>query len=310
MVDRGGTAERLPVEVICAPWSIGLRPDAAGAEPGTWAAPRTLLDAGLDRRLQAVTVTELPRPPYRFEAQPGTRVRNGVTLREHTLLLASAVGDAIGTGRLPVVVGGDCSVLLGCLLGARRHHEVALVHLDGHSDFTQPGHPGHPGAQGLAALGTAAGTDLALATGRGELLLTRWPGVDGPLVVDHLVVQLGDRTGEALPAGLLVIGIEELLATGVPTAATRAVDHLPGGSPLWVHVDLDVLDAAVLPAVDSPGTPGLTYDQLSELLARLRATGRVVGVDVTIYDPHLDPERAHPDAVVACVAAGLLAGTA
>ena len=287
------------IEVICAPWSIGLRPDVHGAEPGTWNAPHVLREAGLDRRLHAVTVTELPRPPYLAEAQPGTRIRNGVTLREHSLLLADAVSAAIAAGRLPVVVGGDCSVLLGCLAGARRHHGIALAHIDGHPDFT------HPGNHDFATLGSAAGMDLALATGRGELLLTSWPGLDGPLVQDQHVVQLGDRTGLTLPPGLLVIGIEELLATGMDAAARRATGHLPAEHPIWVHIDLDVLDAAVLPAVDTPGTPGLTFEQLTRLLSRLRQTSRILGVDVTIYDPHLDPDHAHPAAIVDCVAQGL-----
>lgn len=289
----------LPVEVIYVPWSVGLRPDAAGAEPGTWSAPRALREAGLGRRLGAVAVTELPRPPYQAEAQPGSRMRNGVTLREHSLLLADAVSDAIAGGRMPVVIGGDCSVLLGCLGGARRHHEIALVHIDGHSDFT------HPGNHDFAILGAAAGMDLALATGRGELLLTRWPGIDGPLVEDRHVVQLGDRTGQTLPPCLLVIGIDDLLAMGMDAAARRAVEHLRATHPIWVHVDLDVLDAAVLPAVDTPGTPGLTFEELTRLLSRLRQTGRILGVDVTIYDPHLDPDNAHPSAIVGCVAAGL-----
>lgn len=290
---------RLPVEVICVPWSVGLRPNAAGAEPGTWGAPHALREAGLSQRLGAVAMTELPRPPYQVEAQLGTRVRNGVTLREHSLLLADAVSDAIAGGRLPVVVGGDCSVLLGCLGGARRHRQIALVHIDGHPDFT------HPGNHDFSNPGAAAGMDLALATGRGELLLTRWPGIDGPLVEDRSVVQIGDRTGQALPADLLVIGIDELLATGVEATARRAVEHLQAAHPIWVHVDLDVLDAAVLPAVDSPGTPGLTYEQLTRLLSRLRQTGRILGVDVTIYDPHLDPDSAYTPAIVGCVVAGL-----
>ena len=190
-------------------------------------------------------------------------------------------------------------MLLGCLAGARRDDEIALLHIDGHPDFT------HPGNYDFATLGAAAGMDLALATGRGELLLTRWPGIDGPLVEDRKVVQLGDRTGQVLPPGLLVIGIDELLAVGLDAAARRAVEHLPATHPIWVHVDLDVLDAAVLPAVDTPGTPGLTFEELTRLLARLRQTGRILGVDVTIYGPHLDPDSAHPSAIVGCVAAGL-----
>jgi arginase len=105
----------------------------------------------------------------------------------------------------------------------------------------------------------------------------------------------------------MVIGIDELLAKGVEAGAERAAEHLGAAHPVWVHVDLDVLDAAVLPAVDSPGTPGLNYAQLGELLSRLMLAGSVLGVDVTIYDPDLDPGCAQAPALVDCVATGLTA---
>jgi arginase len=297
--DDGRTG--LPIEVICAPWNIGLRPNPDGTQPGTWKAAQTLREAGLIERLEATKITELPRPPYAFEPQPGTRMRNGSTLREHSLLLADAVADSIAGHRLPVVIGGDCSVLLGSLAGARRDQVISLVHVDGHSDFDQLDN------QDPSRLGSAAGMDLALATGRGESLLTSWPGIDGPLVTDEHVVQIGDRTGDPLPAGLMAIGIDELLAKGVEAGADRAVEHLGAEHPVWVHVDLDVLDAAVLPAVDSPGTPGLNYAQLAELLSRLIAAGGVLGVDITIYDPDLDPGCAQAPAIVDCIATGLAA---
>ncbi len=288
-----------PTEVIQAPWNIGLRPDPAaqGALPGTWRAPQVLDESGLSRRLAAVEVTTLPRPPYATEPQPGTWIRNGHTLREHGLLLADAVANALGAGRRPVVVGGDCSILLGCLAGARRRSErIALLHVDGHADF------GHPGNQEPDTLVSAAGMDLALSTGRGDPLLTRWPGVEGELVHDQDAVQLGDREAELPEGALLGIPIHEILTSGPTAAAERAVAHLNPDLPIWLHLDLDVLDGTVLPAVDSPGSPGLSYPQLTLLLTALHRTGRILGMDVSIYDPDLDPGTAQAAAIVDCLA--------
>jgi arginase len=300
-------AKHPPTEVIQAPWNIGLRPDPAapGALPGTWRAPQVLAEAGLTQRLASVKVTRLPRPPYDTEPQPGTWIRNGRTLREHGLLLAEAVANALEAGRRPVVVGGDCSILLGCLAGARRRHErVALLHVDGHADF------GHPGNQDPATLSSAAGMDLALSTGRGDPLLTRWPGVEAELVRDQDAVQLGDREAELPEGTVLGIPIEEILASGPAAAAERAIAHLAPSLPIWLHLDLDVLDGTVLPAVDSPGSPGLTYPELTQLLAQLHRTGRILGADIAIYDPDLDPGTAQAPAIVDCLAAGLGHGPA
>jgi arginase family enzyme len=86
-----------------------------------------MLDAGLGARLAPERLVELDRPSSEFEAQSGTRIRNGLTIRQHALLLADAVESALSAGRFAFVLGGDCSILLGCLVGARRllkHEDV------------------------------------------------------------------------------------------------------------------------------------------------------------------------------------------
>ncbi|KDN82044.1 arginase family protein [Kitasatospora cheerisanensis] len=289
------------VELLAAPWNLGLRPPAPGREPGTWRAPQALLSAGAARLLRPARVVQLDRPTYEFDPQPATRIRNGVTIREHTLRLAGAVRETLAAGRFPVVLGGDCSILLGCLLGARQSGRCGLVHLDGHNDFRHPGNHGTG-----TALGSAAGMDLALATGRGELLLTHWPLVGRPLVADEDVIQIGDREDAAeLPFARFTA--REIRSTGVADLAERVLDRLKhrGLERSWLHLDLDVLDERVLPAVDSPGRPGLDYAQLAELVAALVRTGRVAGLDVAVYDPELDPDGVHAAAIAACLATAL-----
>ena len=302
------------IELISAPWNLGLRPPSPSAEPGAWRAPAALLAFGLQSRLNSARVIELPRPPYEFDPQPATRIRNGVTIREHALALADAVEAALAELRFPVVLGGDCSVLLGCLAGARRRGRCGLLHVDGHSDFF------HPGNYDVASrLGAAAGMDLALATGRGELLLTHWPEVGVPLVADDDVFQLGDRdvdTGALAGERETIDGsqirrltIQEILLIGIPDACVRASKwlELRRLERVWLHIDVDVLDERVMPAVDSPGSPGLDFAQLAELISRLIATGCVVGLDLTIYDPERDPENDYGPAIVECLASGVAA---
>jgi arginase len=103
----------------------------------------------------------------------------------------------------------------------------------------------------------------------------------------------------------------DVLRAGIAKAADRAIGHLRhrGLDRVWLHVDLDVLDQRELPAVDTPGQPGLTFDQLGQLLARLIGTGRVVGLDVTIYDPELDPVGEYAPQIVDCLASALTALT-
>lgn len=303
------TPHRAAICIVAVPSNLGLRPPGDGREPGAWRAPAALLDAGLAERIGADRILETERPSYQFGAQSGTRILNGRTIRHHALMLADTIGSVLADGDFPLVVGGDCSILLGCLLAARRLEPVSLFHIDGHSDFF------HPGNYDVATrLGSVAGMDLALATGRGESLLTEWPDIAGPLVGDDFVVQIGERNASNPECGfpdmnetrIRRIFIEDMLRDGMVETARRALEPVHN-EPMrtWLHVDLDVLDGAVMPAVDSPGSPGLDFDQLAELIFHLVLDGPVIGVNLTIYDPELDPDRAYAASIIECVARGL-----
>jgi arginase len=280
--------------IINAPSNLGLRPLREGHEPGTWRAPDALAAGGLAAAIGTTDRIDIPRPMYRAEAQNGTQLRNGLGIRAFALDLARNVSDAIASKRFPIVVGGDCSVLLGALAGARKHSDLSLVHIDGHSDFR---HPGNYDAD--AVLGAVAGMDLALVTGRGEQLLTEWPGTAVPLVPDRRVVQIGERESRdadfAWPdieeTAITRIDVFEARQSGATGIVAKAMAVLRShGLPYWVHFDVDVLDQTVMPAVDSPGSPGIDPEQLVELLAHLVANDACIGLTVTIFDPAIDPD--------------------
>jgi arginase len=297
--------------LVLAPSNLGLRPEEDGAEPGTWRAPEMLMAAGLQRRVAAEEVVQVPRPPYDDRAQAGTRIRNGLTLRRFSLDLAGAVRQIIERGAFPLVIGGDCSVLLGSLYGARVGGARGLIHIDGHSDFS---HPGNNDTR--SRLGSAAGMDLALATGRGEHLLTHWPGVDGSLVCDEDAIQLGERNalsadfrvtyGDIASTAITRYTVQDVLETGIGRTAHSVIERLKarGLDRVWLHVDLDVLAQSVMPAVDSPGSPGLTFAQLSSLIARLYRSERLGGATITIYDPVRDPENVYATPIVTILSQG------
>jgi arginase len=300
------------ISLVLAPSNLGLRPTESGGQPGTWRAPQVLIDAGLARALGAEEIIPLERPTYQFEAQSGTRIRNGLSIRAFSLQLSEKVHEILQGHRFPVVIGGDCSILVGCLHGMRRAGGRGLVHIDGHSDFF------HPGNYDTAKrLGSAAGMDLALASGRGELLLTDWPEIGKPLANDADVIQVGERDaespsfkdyyGDILQTEITQFTIQRVLADGIDATARRVIAKLEarGLEKVWLHVDLDVLDQSVMPAVDSPGSPGLDYAQLTGLIGALCASGRIVGGNFTIYDPERDPEARYASPLVRCIADGI-----
>jgi arginase len=58
----------------------------------------------------------------------------------------------------------------------------------------------------------------------------------------------------------------------------------------WIHLDADVLDPVLMPAVDTPTPGGLTFQELTHLLQILISTNLAVGLEVTVFDPDLDPD--------------------
>lgn len=312
LLPRLAPAQAAHVTLVLAPSNLGLRPERSKAEPGAWRAPQALMDAGLADELDATATVALERPKYEFDAQPGTRIRNGNTIRDFSLELGAHVRDAIQEKRFPVVIGGDCSILLGCLYGARLAGGRGLVHVDGHSDFF------HPGNYDTASrLGSAAGMDLALASGRGEPLLTQWPQIEGPLARDGEIIQIGERDagspgfrqgyGDILDTGITQITSQRALSDGSGITARRVTTtlELRRLDRAWLHVDLDVLDKNVMPAVDAPGSPGFGFDQLAQLVSGMVASGRIVGAAFTIYDPERDPKNKYAEPIAKCIGAGV-----
>ena len=73
----------------------------------------------------------------------------------------------------------------------------------------------------------------------------------------------------------------------------------------WIHIDCDALDDAVMPAVDYRLPGGLTWDELQTVLQLAVASGRAVGVEITIFNPALDDDGSIAEELVRCLARGL-----
>ncbi|MGZ6078132.1 MAG: arginase family protein [Myxococcaceae bacterium] len=271
-----------PRTVLDAPSNLGLAPPAPGREPGTRRMPEVLRWNGLRTKLGARDAGRVEAPHYRTEIHP-SGIRNAEAIARYARTLADTVESIVLREELAVVLGGDCSILLGNLLGARRHVEqLGLVFLDGHSDFGTPERSATHGA---------AGMDLALAVGAGPALLSGLAS-DGPLVDRESVIHLGlrDEDPELRASGIATIDLEEIERAGPVAIAARVLERLERHPGFWIHVDADVLHDDIMPAVDSRVPGGLSYEALVTLVRPLLASPRALGIELTIYDPDRDPE--------------------
>jgi arginase len=118
--------------ILEAPSRLGL--SSAGVEM----LPKALLAAGFAEKIGARRGGEVPPPPHEEKVDAETGVLNLAGISAYTVMLADAIEPLLARGDMPVVLGGDCSILLGCLLATRRRGRSGLLFLDGHADFFQP----------------------------------------------------------------------------------------------------------------------------------------------------------------------------
>jgi arginase len=282
-----------PIALLGATSSIGIRPYDDGQRRQLDRAAGVLRERGLIQRLGATDLGDVTPPLYRDYVRPANRPRNEQAVVVYSRSLAARVAQAAAYGRFSLVLGGDCSIVLGCLLGARKAAagRVGLVYVDAHADFATPDE---------SRTGSVASMGLALATGRGDSPLARLAGRT-PLVDSRHVALLGRRDltepwhghGALAASDVLDVPDSRLFADDVGELVEGTLAHVtgPGMNGFWIQIDADVLNPAVMGAVDSPEAGGLMPGELVDLLTPLVQHPQALGLSLTTYDPALDADR-------------------
>lgn len=290
-----------PFTIIDAPSILGLRPT------GVEYLPEALKAAGLMDRLNADYAGRVSPLPYNSERDKVTLLLNPDSIKTFSVQLADRVSSLIRRRRYPIVLGGDCSIVIGNLLALRRLGRYGLFFIDGHADFYQPE---------ASLTGEAADMDLAIVSGRGPDVLTNIDGLK-PLVRDQDIILFGYRDREQAASfgsqdvrntGIYSFDLTYVKEVGITTAASEAVKKLLQQDELlgfWIHIDADVLDDSIMPAVDYRLNGGLSFCELSELLKIIVASGRTVGMDITIFNPNFDLDGSIAHRFVSSVLEGL-----
>ncbi len=295
------------IAIIEAPSNLGLKPPVPDQLPGVFQQPEALKAAGLHTQLDAVEAGRIEPAAYSFALDAQVGVRNADGIRDFSLQLAPLIAEVISRNDFPLVLGGDCSILLGSMLALRRMGNYGLLFIDGHTDFGTPQ---------TSQTGGAAGMDLALVCGRGLESLTNLDGLR-PLVQEEHVVLIGNRDveneesyiwREVFDTDIHHYSLDTIREMGIATAAEQAVAYLKGMelAGVWLHLDVDVLDDAIMPAVDSRQPGGMSFAELSQLLNIVLSSGLAVGMEVTIFDPTLDRDGSIAQSLVAALVAGFV----
>src|SRR5829696_199785 len=184
------------------------------------------------------------------------------------------IDDALAAGDAPVLLAADCAVSLTTLPAVVRNRpEARLLWLDAHGDYNTPSTSGS---------GYLGGMCLAGACGEWD------PGLGDTIAADRLVLA-GVRDLDAGERELLERSAATVIGASVVETLV-AVKNALDGAPVFIHLDLDVLDPEEFPAaVPAPG--GLSSDKLYDLMEAVAEDSELVGVEVTAFEAPGDPDE-------------------
>jgi arginase len=313
-------------------WVIVGVPTSAGAHhAGQERAPAALRKAGLVKALRAAgeSVTDagdLPGALFAVDHQ-AAGARNLGAVARVAGQVADAVAARLETGRLPLVIGGDCTITLGVIAGFRRHHpDVGLVYVDGDADLggaLGPGGSGILDSTGVAHLLGHGTPELCGLADRGLEPPRGGPGAElagrsrpGPLLEPGRLALIGGDPRETDDAGrrfLAETGVSfqeapALIADPAGAAARALAAIAPASGPLVVHFDVDTVDSGDLPLANFPHYgSGVRLSHVVTCLQVLRAAPAFAGLVLTEVNPTHDPGGTQLTRYVAAIAAAVAA---
>ncbi|MEU8310428.1 arginase family protein [Actinomadura sp. NPDC048955] len=285
---------------------IGAPMDGSGTDRGEASAPGALRNAGLVAHLSAVDFGDLPVAISDARRDPSVGIIGYQQLVHGTSVIADAVSSALHAGWRPFLIGGCCSILPGALAGMRRHNGPAkLVFVDGHLDLFTPSD---------TRTGELSGMALGAVTGYWPARLTPISGVT-PLVEPADVLALGDADaprrrvyGAAEAATAIpdahVFDARAILSSGPALIAERAAAIIDQDDTLfWMHVDVDVLDGSLRPAVGYVVDGGIGWSELEILLRTFAHDPRLAGISLANLNVKCDHNGEFIDRLTSLLAA-------
>ncbi len=283
----------MKIQILAVPYDSGHRGLRMGA------GPEALLRAGLVDALRdaghnvSVRMAELDPEKWQAEIQSGFELMR---------MLASAVSEARNAGRLPIVLAGNCNTAVGTLAGLGAD-SIGVAWFDAHADFNTPE---------TTTSGFLDGTAVAIITGRcWTQLAATVPGFSP--VADNRICLIGTRDVDSLESALLdesAVGVvtPRQLRETLPRQLQILSEHVDR---IYVHLDLDVLDAGVAAANSFAVTGGLTLDDAHYALSTIAEKLAISGITLSAFDPEADTDGSAARAAIdlVCTAASLASRT-
>ncbi|MEY8760741.1 arginase family protein [Chryseobacterium tongliaoense] len=269
------------------PLNLGLTKKEHEIEPGVKKLPDWLRKFDFHKRIDPKNIFRLDSPEYSMDFDEETGVKNSDKIIEYAKKQAELILRHYDKNTFNIILGGDCSILIGNAIALKQLGNFGLFYLDGHTDFIPPR---------LSPSGGVAGMDLAIVSGMGHEKLTNIYDLK-PYFAEENIFCVGNAetddeeyVEQILNSEIHYFDIENLRKNGFRKTSEYFLQlvinkNLDG---FFIHFDVDVLKDEIMPAVDSRMEDGIDYDHLKEILQPLMNDDRCFGIEITILDPDYD----------------------
>jgi arginase len=285
----------LAVKIVRQPKNIvllGAPTSAAALTAGHEKAPAALRAAGLVSRLTAAGFTVVDHGDCATRiSQPDNehpRAKNVAEVLATLEELRPRVEIAVKTGALPLILGGDSSIVLAVIAGARRYYRsVGLVYMDRDAELSAPA---------TTSTGCVDSMVMSHVIGRGAPELVRFWG-EPPLVREPQVALFGvERLSEpeeqiVRRSTLRHYLAEDVARKGAAAVAAQALDGVHGRTGEFVaHLDLNAIAAEDFRAANRSAAGGLRLGEVRQALSVFAQQPTLAALVVSAYNPDLDPD--------------------
>lgn len=177
--------------------------------------------------------------------------------------ISRVTADILSDGKKTMMIGGEHLVTLGTIREyVKKYPDLHIIHFDAHTDLREE----------------FLGRELSHAT-----VLRKCYDLLG----DGRIYQFGIRSGDSSEFKWAAEGhthLRKFDLVGLDECIKALKDK-----PVYITIDLDVLDPSIFPGTGTPEAGGITYKELQQAILDMRGLNNIVGADIVELSPHYDP---------------------
>ncbi|MDQ0064511.1 arginase family protein [Chryseobacterium lathyri] len=269
------------------PLNLGLKKKEHETEPGVRKLPEWLKKFDFYKEINPQNIFRLEAPEYSMKSDQESGVLNADAIIDYAQKQANLILNNHQEDTFSIMLGGDCSILIGTAIALKKLGNFGLFYLDGHTDFIPVS---------LSSTAAAAGMDLAIITGTGHEKLTNIQGLKPYFLEENIFCAGNAETDDEeyveqiVNSDIQYFDVEQLRMNGFRKTAEDFLQMVErkGLDSFFIHLDVDVLKDELMPAVDSRMEEGIDYENLKEILKPLIHSPLCFGIEITILDPDYD----------------------